>query len=106
MEPSVDRLSRFKFVDGEWDMDSEQVILDVETDRDICCHTAGSIAFDASGNLYLSTGDNSTPFNEKDPETGKTLAKNLYGYAPLDGREGFYNYDARKIGRASCRERV
>lgn len=96
LEPSVDRLSRFKFVDGEWDMDSEQVILDVETDRDICCHTAGSIAFDASGNLYLSTGDNSTPFNEKDPETGKTLAKNLYGYAPLDDREGFYNYDARR----------
>lgn len=96
LEPSVDRLSRFQFKDGVWDMDSEQVILDVETDRDICCHTAGSIAFDADGNLYVSTGDNSTPFNQKDPETGKTLAKNLYGYAPIDDREGFYNYDARR----------
>ena len=29
--------------------------------RDQCCHTAGSIAFDAKGNLYLSTGDNTNP---------------------------------------------
>lgn len=96
LQPSVDRLSRFKFEDGVWDMDSEQVILDVETDRDICCHTGGSIAFDSEGNLYVSTGDNATPFNERDPETGQILPYNLYGYSPLDDRPGFYNYDARR----------
>lgn len=96
LQPSVDRLSRFKFENGVWDMDSEQVILDVEVDRDICCHTGGSIAFDSDGNLYVSTGDNSTPFNERDPETGKLLGYNLYGYSPLDDRPGFYNYDARR----------
>lgn len=93
---SVDRLSRFKFQDGTWDMSSEQVILDVKTDRDICCHTAGSIAFDKDGNLFVSTGDNTTPFNEKDPETGERFPINLNGYAPLDDRPGFYNYDARR----------
>lgn len=96
MDASVDRLSRFKFEDGNWDMSSEQIILDVETDRDICCHTAGSIAFDRDGNLFLSTGDNTTPFDEKDPETGKKFPINLHGYAPLDDRPGFYNYDGRR----------
>ncbi len=95
-EPSVDRLSRFKFENGEWDVSSEQVILDVETDRDICCHTGGSIAFDSEGNLYVSTGDNSTPFDEKNPETGKNFPINLHGYSPTDDRPGFYNYDARR----------
>lgn len=93
---SVDRLSRFKFENGIWDMNSEQVILDVETDRDICCHTAGSIAFDRHGNLFVSTGDNTTPFNEKDPETGERFAININGYAPLDDRPGFFNYDGRR----------
>ncbi|WP_236973740.1 ThuA domain-containing protein [Membranihabitans maritimus] len=93
---SVDRLSRFKYVDGVWDESSEQVILDVKTDRDICCHTGGSIDFDAKGNLYVSTGDNSTPFNQKDKVTGETLPINLFGFAPLDDRPGKEQYDGRR----------
>ena len=96
LTPSVDRLSRFKFENGEWDMNSEQVILDVEVDREICCHTAGSIAFDSQGNLYVSTGDNSTPFNERNPETGKVYPINLHGFSPMDDRPGYTNYDARR----------
>src|SRR5690606_29231825 len=94
--PSVDRLSRFQFVDGKWDMGSEQVILDVATDRDICCHTGGSIAFDAHGNLFVSTGDNTTPFNQNDPETGKRYAINSYGFAPLNDVRGSRQYDDRR----------
>lgn len=86
----INRLSRFIFKDGVWDMDSEQVILDIPSDRYICCHTGGSISFDAEGNLYLSLGDNSTPFNQ--PDSRYTLN----GYAPLDTREGRSQWDARR----------
>jgi len=86
----VNRLSRFTYKDGVWDMDSEEVILDVASDRLICCHTGGSIAFDADGNLFLSTGDNSTPFNQNDSEYI------LNGYAPLDQRPGREQWDARR----------
>ncbi len=96
VEKSVDRLSRFKFKNGNFDKGSEQVILEVETTREICCHTGGSIAFDSAGNLLLSTGDNSTPFNQRNPATGKASSINIHGFAPLDDRPGFENYDARR----------
>lgn len=86
----VNRLSRFKFLDGNFDLDSEQVILDVHSDREICCHTGGSIAFDSEGLLYLSTGDNSTPFNEN----GVPYVNS--GYAPLNDIPGHEQYDARR----------
>ncbi|UJH90812.1 ThuA domain-containing protein [Antarcticibacterium sp. 1MA-6-2] len=96
VDKSVDRLSRFKFMNGNFDLDSEQVILEVETTREIFCHTGGSIAFDSNGNLFLSTGDNTTPFDEINPETGKTYPINSHGFAPLDDRPGLENYDARR----------
>ena len=54
---------------------SEEQIIDVPVDRGICCHVGGDIVFDADGNLYLSTGDDTNPF-ESD------------GYTPIDEREG------------------
>lgn len=69
----VNRLSRFKLTGGNLDLASEQKILEVPANRGICCHAGGDIAFDAAGNLYLSTGDDSNPF-----------ASN--GYTPIDER--------------------
>ena len=89
-DKEINRLSRFKYKDGKWDMASEQIILELYSQRNICCHTGGSIAFDKEGNLFLSTGDNSTPFNQ--PGSKYTLN----GYAPLDGREGNKQWDARR----------
>lgn len=89
-DESVNRLSRFTFKNDTWDMNSEVVIMDVASQRDICCHTGGSIAFDKDGNLFLSTGDNSTPFNQSDSEYI------LNGYAPLDQRQGREQWDARR----------
>jgi cytochrome c len=67
------RLSRFKFQQGKLQLDTEQKIIDVPVDRGICCHVGGQIAFDPQGNLYLSTGDDTNPF-ESD------------GFAPIDER--------------------
>ncbi|MBN3584148.1 ThuA domain-containing protein [Algoriphagus aestuarii] len=89
-DEEINRLSRFTFKNDTWDMASEVVIMDIHSDRDICCHTGGSIAFDKDGNLFLSLGDNSTPFNQADSK----FVNN--GFAPLDQRPGREQYDARR----------
>ena len=82
-EESVNRLSRFQFANNSLDTGSEQVILDIPTDRNRCCHSGGSIEFGGTGLLHLSVGDNTNPF-ESD------------GYAPIDDSREEPNYDARR----------
>jgi cytochrome c len=81
------QLSRFKLVNGaapgttgtggatgaRLDFSTEQEILRVPSDRGLCCHVGGQIEFDGAGNLYLSTGDDTNPFQSA-------------GYTPLDDR--------------------
>ncbi|MFJ1803579.1 ThuA domain-containing protein [Streptomyces sp. NPDC088180] len=70
----VNRLSRFVLnEDGTLDTASEKKVLDVPTSRGICCHVGGDIDFDAEGNLYLSTGDDTNPFASD-------------GFTPIDER--------------------
>ncbi|MFN5478878.1 MAG: ThuA domain-containing protein [Chitinophagaceae bacterium] len=86
----VNRLSRFILKDGKLDLKSEKKILDVGSTRKICCHTGGSLTFGKGRELFLSTGDNATPFNQP-----KSTYK-LDGYGPMDNREGFEQWDARR----------
>jgi cytochrome c len=66
-------LSRFKFANNKLDMSSEQEIIRVPVDRGLCCHVGGQIRFDGQGNLFLSTGDDTNPFQSS-------------GYTPIDDR--------------------
>ncbi len=53
-------LSRLTFANGRVDMASEKILLSFER-HEPRSHGGGGLAFDAQGNLYLSTGDNTTP---------------------------------------------
>ncbi len=74
-------LSRFTLVGNQ--LSSEQILLEIPTQRAQCCHSAGSLAFDSAENLYISTGDDTNPF-----------ASN--GFAPIDERPGRNPWDAQK----------
>jgi cytochrome c len=89
-DTSVNRLSRFTFTNNKIDSASEKIILQFYSQRNICCHTGGSIAFGKDHLLFVSAGDNSTPFNE--PNQKYTSRS----YAPLDDRPGHEQYDARR----------
>lgn len=68
----VQRLARFKWQEGKLDIASEQVLIEHSVNEN-CCHTGGDIEFGANGELFVSTGDNTNPFDQK-------------GFAPIDGR--------------------
>ncbi|MET8527508.1 ThuA domain-containing protein [Micromonospora sp. NPDC005172] len=72
----VNRLSRFTVnADSTINLASETLILNVPTSRGMCCHVGGDMDFDAAGNLYLSTGDDTNPFDSA-------------GFTPIDERAG------------------
>lgn len=85
-EPFNFHLSRFKLSpDNVLDLKSEKVLLKVPVEIISGAHHGGSLAWDKDGNLYLSTGDSSSPFPAD-------------GYAPLDERPGadHFSLDAQR----------
>jgi cytochrome c len=76
-------LARFELKGNILDLHSKKEILKIVTQRDECCHTGGSIDWDDKGNLFLSTGDNTSP-------------RASDGYAPIDERAGRSAFDAQK----------
>ncbi|HUR12534.1 MAG TPA: ThuA domain-containing protein, partial [Flavitalea sp.] len=77
-------ISRFKILpNGNLDTTSEKIIIKVPIDLEVSAHTGGSLAWDKNKNLFISTGDNTVPFESE-------------GYAPLDERPGRLVYDAQR----------
>ncbi|UZR96506.1 ThuA domain-containing protein [Chondrinema litorale] len=83
VEEPMNVLARFELDGDELLLDTKKVMLEVPTQREECCHTGGSIAWDSEGNLYLSTGDNTNPHGSS-------------GYSPSDERDGRSAWDAQK----------
>jgi len=65
------------------DLASEKVIIQVPIDLEVSAHTGGSLAWDKNKNLFISTGDNTVPFESN-------------GYSPLDERKGRIIFDAQR----------
>jgi glucose/arabinose dehydrogenase len=78
-------LSRFTLkTDNTLDFTSEKVVMTVDNDRGLCCHVGGDIDFDSAGNLFLTTGDDTNPFESA-------------SYAPIDERTNRNpQYDAQR----------
>ncbi|MFH5801984.1 family 16 glycoside hydrolase [Haladaptatus sp. CMAA 1911] len=77
------QLSRFT-VDGDTiDPSSEVHILRVPAAPEPCCHVGGDLEFGPEGHLYISVGDDTSPF-ESD------------GFSPIDERDGRVLYDAQR----------
>ncbi|WP_329423794.1 PQQ-dependent sugar dehydrogenase [Streptosporangium sp. NBC_01495] len=99
------QLSRFKWTGDALDLSTEQVIIKVEAQRGQCCHVAGDVDWDAEGNLYLVTGDN-TPAGTPGAN-GMAPNNDAPGMNPgLDARRGAGNSnDLRgKILRITVKE--
>src|SRR6266478_944381 len=76
-------VSRFTVVGDTLDLFSEKILLRIPTQRDQCCHSAGSLFMHTNGDLYISAGDNSNPFSSS-------------GFAPLDEQPGRSPWDSQK----------
>ena len=86
-DPSEDKqkIARFSMAADyrSIDMDSEKVLLEIPTQREECCHSAGSLEFGPDGLLYIALGDNTNPHGSD-------------GYSPSDERSDRSPWDAQK----------
>ena len=76
-------VSRFVFKNHRLDKKSEKILLEIPLQRDQCCHSAGSLEFGPNGNLFISVGDNTNPFDSD-------------GFSPSDESKNRTAWDAQR----------
>lgn len=76
-------VSRFEMIGDSLILSSEKIVLEIPTQRETCCHSGGHLEFGPNGDLYISTGDN-------------TSSKESDGFTPIDERPGRAPFDAQK----------
>ena len=81
-EEPLQHISRFDLVGDSLHPASEKILLTVPTIRK-CCHSGGALEFGPNGNLFITLGDNTNPFESS-------------GYAPIDERAERALWDAQK----------
>lgn len=81
-DESKQHVSRFDLVDNKLNLSSEKILLVIPTARH-CCHSGGALEFGPNGNLFITLGDNTNPFESS-------------GFAPIDERPGRAPWDAQK----------
>ncbi len=79
----VQHISRFVFDDDSLHYATEKVVLEIDVQRDECCHSGGSLEFGPDGNLFIGVGDDTNPFDSD-------------GFAPIDERPGRKPWDAQR----------
>lgn len=79
----IQRVSRFTLQNDSLLMASEKKLIDIPTQRQECCHSAGSLAFGPGGNLFIAVGDNTNPHNPG-------------YYNSIDERKGREYWDAQR----------
>ena len=83
-EQTKQRIARFRVNDDNTlDVASEKPIIEFPIDLEVSAHTGGSMAWDRHGNLFISTGDNTVPFESN-------------GHAPIDEQAGRLTFDAQR----------
>lgn len=83
------RVSRFTVSDQGLDLGSQVILLRIPTLAKKPNHSGGCLGFDASGNLYASTGD-------------YTFITDSDGYSPLDDRPGREVHDSQRTAANSA----
>ena len=79
----IQRVSRFTLTDTVFDIASERILLEIPTQREECCHSAGSLTFGPDETLYIAVGDNTNPHNPG-------------YYNSIDERKGREYWDAQR----------
>ena len=79
-------LARWELEGDSLYLSTKKVLLEVPTQREVCCHTGGGMAFDEQGNLYLTVGNNAA-----NPASGTASYDERPGRSSWDDQHGSGN---------------